>query len=1606
MTKTSKIIWTKVDEAPALATYSLLPIVQAFTKVAGIAIEIKDISLAGRIIANFPDNLTDNQKIGDDLAWLGDLAKQPDANIIKLPNVSASLPQLKAAIKELQSQGYKIPDYPEEPRTLAEKDIKTRYAKVLGSAVNPVLREGNSDRRAAASVKAYARKNPHKMGAWSASSKTHVSHMSAGDFYGSEKSVTVPAAGNVKIEFVGEDGKATVLKEKTALKAGEIIDACVMSKRALRDFFEAQMQEAKQQGVLLSLHLKATMMKISDPIMFGHAVSVYFKDVFKKHAAVIKELGVNVNNGLGDLYAKIATLPAAQKAEIEAEIQACYKTRPQLAMVNSDKGITNLHVPSDVIVDASMPAMIRESGKMWGADGKLHDTKAMIPDRCYAGVYQVVIDDCKKHGAVDPKTMGSVPNVGLMAQKAEEYGSHDKTFEIAAKGLVRVVDAYGKELLEQEVEPGDIFRMCQVKDAPIQDWVKLAVTRARLSNTPAVFWLDEKRAHDAELIHKVKHYLKDHDTAGLDIRIMTPEESTAFSLERIRAGKDTISVTGNVLRDYLTDLFPILELGTSAKMLSIVPLMDGGGLFETGAGGSAPKHVQQFQEEGYLRWDSLGEFLALAVSLEHMSQVFGNDKAKVLAETLDQANGKILDNNRSPSRKVGELDNRGSHFYLALYWAQALAAQTKDKELQERFAPLAKALTDNEAKINGELLAAQGKPVDMGGYYHPDFAKTSQAMRPSATLNATLATLQGGAAAPADMLAAYRAHVAERAALGIAPLPLTKAQTRDLVALLKNPPQGEEAFLLDLITHRVPAGVDDAAEVKAAYLAKVAKGEEACALISKLRATELLGTMLGGFNVAPLIDLLSCADCGATAAAALKNTLLVFDFFNDVKALANKGNANAKGVLQSWADAEWFTSRPDVPESLTVTVFKVSGETNTDDLSPATDAWSRPDIPLHAMGMLKNARPGIEPDEPGKIGPLKLLQTLKAKGHLVAYVGDVVGTGSSRKSATNSVLWFTGEDIPYVPNKRFGGVCLGSKIAPIFFNTMEDAGALPIELDVSKMEMGDVVELRPREGKALKNGKVIAEFKVKSEVIFDEVRAGGRIPLIVGRGLTAKARAALGLAPSTLFRLPAQPKDTGKGYTLAQKMVGKACGLTAGQGVRPGAYCEPKMTTVGSQDTTGPMTRDEMKDLACIGFSADLVMQSFCHTAAYPKLVDVKTHATLPQFISSRGGVSLRPGDGVIHSWLNRMLLPDTVGTGGDSHTRFPLGISFPAGSGLVAFAAATGMMPLDMPESVLVRFKGKMQPGITLRDLVNAVPYVAIQKGLLTVEKKGKKNVFSGAILEIEGLENLKVEQAFELANASAERSAAACTVKLSTESVAEYTRSNVALLKWMVADGYQDKKTLERRIAAMEAWLAKPALLEADKDAEYAAVVEIDMSSITEPIVACPNDPDDVKLLSQVAGEKIDEVFIGSCMTNIGHFRAAGKMLTGKTDLPTRLWIAPPTKMDAMVLREEGYYSILGQSGARVEIPGCSLCMGNQAQTKKGATAMSTSTRNFPNRLGIDTRVYLGSAELAAVCALLGRIPTVAEYQEQMKAVEQKAGDVYRYMNFDQIEAMKLAA
>ena len=853
------------------------------------------------------------------------------------------------------------------------------------------------------------------------------------------------------------------------------------------------------------------------------------------------------------------------------------------------------------------------------------------------------------------------------------------------------------------------------------------------------------------------------------------------------------------------------------------------------------------------------------------------------------------------------------------------------------------------------------------------------------------------------MLQAYRQHVAERAALGIPPLPLSAQQTAEVIELLKAPPAGEEPFLVDLITHRVPAGVDDAAKVKASYLAAIAFGTEQCALITRERATELLGTMLGGYNIHPLVELLDDAQLGVIAAEALKKTLLMFDAFHDVKDKADAGNVHAQGVLKSWAEAEWFTSRPEVPQSLTVTVLKVTGETNTDDLSPAPDATTRPDIPLHALAMLKNKREGITPEEDGKRGPVAFIESLKDKGHLVAYVGDVVGTGSSRKSATNSVLWFTGEDIPFIPNKRFGGVCLGSKIAPIFYNTMEDAGALPIELDVTQMNMGDVVELRPYEGKALKDGEVIAEFQVKSDVLFDEVRAGGRIPLIIGRGLTAKAREALGLAPSTLFRLPQVPADTGKGFTLAQKMVGRACGLPEGQGMRPGTYCEPKMTSVGSQDTTGPMTRDELKDLACLGFSADLVMQSFCHTAAYPKSVDVKTHHELPAFISTRGGIPLRPGDGIIHSWLNRMLLPDTVGTGGDSHTRFPIGISFPAGSGLVAFAAATGVMPLDMPESVLVRFKGELQPGVTLRDLVNAIPLYAIKAGLLTVAKQGKKNIFSGRILEIEGLPDLKVEQAFELSDASAERSAAGCTVHLDKAPIIEYINSNIVMLKWMIAEGYQDVRSITRRIKAMEAWLADPQLLQRDADAEYAAVIEIDLADVHEPIVACPNDPDDVKTLSEVAGAVIEEVFIGSCMTNIGHFRAASKLLEGKRDIPTKLWVAPPTKMDAAELTKEGHYGTFGTAGARMEMPGCSLCMGNQAQVREGATVFSTSTRNFPNRLGKNSNVYLGSAELAAICSRLGRIPTKAEYMADMGVLDASSAQIYRYMNFDQIEDYK---
>jgi len=850
------------------------------------------------------------------------------------------------------------------------------------------------------------------------------------------------------------------------------------------------------------------------------------------------------------------------------------------------------------------------------------------------------------------------------------------------------------------------------------------------------------------------------------------------------------------------------------------------------------------------------------------------------------------------------------------------------------------------------------------------------------------------------MLAAYRQHAAERAALGIPALPLSAQQTAELIELIKSPPAGEEAFLLDLLTHRVPPGVDDAAKVKASFLAAVAHGDLTVALISREKATELLGTMVGGYNVHPLIELLDDASTGPVAAEALKKTLLMFDYFNDVALKARGGNALAQAVMKSWADAEWFTSRPEVPKSITVSVFKVGGETNTDDLSPAPDAWSRPDIPLHALAMLKNTRPGITPEEDGKRGPIAFIEELKKRGHLVAYVGDVVGTGSSRKSATNSVIWHTGQDIPFVPNKRFGGVTLGGKIAPIFFNTQEDSGALPIEVDVSALEMGDVIDILPYDGKLVKNGATVAQFQIKSDVLFDEVRAGGRINLIIGRSLTAKAREFLGLSASTAFRLPQPPAATKAGFTVAQKMVGRACGLPEGQGVRPGTYCEPRMTSVGSQDTTGPMTRDELKDLACLGFSADLVMQSFCHTAAYPKPVDVKTHRELPAFISNRGGISLRPGDGVIHSWLNRMLLPDTVGTGGDSHTRFPIGISFPAGSGLVAFGAATGVMPLDMPESVLVRFKGQMQPGITLRDLVHAIPLFAIKQGLLTVAKQGKKNEFSGRILEIEGLPDLKVEQAFELSDASAERSAAGCTIKLNKEPVIEYLNSNIVLLKNMIAQGYEDKRSLERRIQKMQEWLAAPTLLEADANAEYAHVLEIDLAEIKEPILCCPNDPDDAKFLSEVAGAKIDEVFIGSCMTNIGHFRAASTLLAGKGEIPVKLWVAPPTKMDQSELIKEGHYANFGSAGARTEMPGCSLCMGNQAQVKEGATVVSTSTRNFPNRLGKNTNVYLASAELAAIASRLGRLPSVAEYHADMGVINKDASKVYRYMNFDQIE------
>lgn len=846
------------------------------------------------------------------------------------------------------------------------------------------------------------------------------------------------------------------------------------------------------------------------------------------------------------------------------------------------------------------------------------------------------------------------------------------------------------------------------------------------------------------------------------------------------------------------------------------------------------------------------------------------------------------------------------------------------------------------------------------------------------------------------MLEAYRKHVEERAAEGVVPKPLDAEQVAGLVELLKNPPQGEEEFILDLLENRIPPGVDEAAYVKAGFLTAITKGEVSSPLVSREKAATLLGTMQGGYNIEPLVSLLDDAELAPISAKALSQTLLMFDAFYDVEEKAKAGNAHAKQVMESWAEAEWFLKKPKLAEKITLTVFKVTGETNTDDLSPAPDAWSRPDIPVHALAMLKNERDGIQPDEPGKVGPIKQIEALKEKGHQLVYVGDVVGTGSSRKSATNSVLWFMGDDIPNVPNKRAGGFVLGGKIAPIFYNTMEDAGALPIELDVAKLNMGDVIDVYPYEGKVCAHGsdEVLSTFKLKTDVLLDEVRAGGRIPLIIGRGLTDKARQSLGLESSDVFSKPVPVADSGKGFTLAQKMVGKACGV---EGIRPGTYCEPKMTTVGSQDTTGPMTRDELKDLACLGFSADLVMQSFCHTSAYPKPVDVQTHHTLPDFIMNRGGVSLRPGDGIIHSWLNRMLLPDTVGTGGDSHTRFPLGISFPAGSGLVAFAAATGVMPLDMPESVLVRFKGKMKPGITLRDLVHAIPYYGIKQGLLTVEKAGKINEFSGRVLEIEGLEHLTVEQAFELSDASAERSAAGCTVKLSPESISEYLQSNITMLKWMISEGYGDRRTIERRVSAMQEWLDNPQLMEADKDADYAHVIEIDLAEIDQPILCAPNDPDDARLLSDVQGTAIDEVFIGSCMTNIGHFRAAGKLLDKYNgQLETRLWVAPPTKMDKDQLIEEGYYGIFGRAGVRIETPGCSLCMGNQARVADKSTVMSTSTRNFPNRLGNGANVFLASAELSAVGAILGRIPTKEEYLQYAEQIDATAADTYRYLNF----------
>ena len=836
------------------------------------------------------------------------------------------------------------------------------------------------------------------------------------------------------------------------------------------------------------------------------------------------------------------------------------------------------------------------------------------------------------------------------------------------------------------------------------------------------------------------------------------------------------------------------------------------------------------------------------------------------------------------------------------------------------------------------------------------------------------------------MLKAYQDHVEQRAQEGLPPLPLDAEQVTGLIALLKQAENKDSKQCLELLIHRVPPGVDQAAYVKAGFLTDIAKGNVDCAFIDPIHATELLGTMMGGYNIDASIALLDVPQTADAAEKALSKTLLIYDAYHDVVEKAQT-NDHAKRVVEAWANADWFEARESLADKITVTVFKVPGETNTDDLSPATDAWSRPDIPLHAKAMLVSKMPD----------GLALIETLKQKGHPIAYVGDVVGTGSSRKSAINSVLWHMGHDVPYVPNKRQGGVILGGNIAPIFFNTAEDSGALPIECDVQSLEMGDVITIYPYDGKITNEaGDVLSTFELRPTTIADEVRAGGRIPLIIGRGLTDRARETLNLPPSEVFVRPVAPDDTGKGFTLAQKMVGKACGV---EGVRPGTYCEPKVTTVGSQDTTGAMTRDELKELACLGFSADLVMQSFCHTAAYPKPVDIKLQHELPDFISNRGGVSLRPGDGVIHSWLNRMILPDTVGTGGDSHTRFPMGISFPAGSGLVAFGAALGVMPIDMPESVLVRFKGEMQPGITLRDLVNAIPYVAIQKGLLTVEKKGKKNIFNGRVLEIEGLPDLKVEQAFELSDASAERSANGCTVHLNKEPVIEFLNSNVALLEWMISEGYEDARSLQRRIDAMKAWLANPELLQPDADADYAEVIEIDLATITEPLVACPNDPDDIKPLSEVAGAEIDEVFIGSCMTNIGHYRAAGKVLEGLGNLPTKLWIAPPTRMDQRQLTEEGIYSTFGRVGARTETPGCSLCMGNQARVADGATVVSTSTRNFPNRLGNGADVYLSSAELAAVVASMGRLPTPAEYLEKVAGIEPMSDEIYRYLNFHEI-------